>query len=434
MNSAKLISSDLYELLLKSLKNGVKPALGCTEPVAVGLAVAKAYEVLEGEVKRVEVRVSPNIYKNGMGVGIPGTKEIGLIFATALGITCGDPDLGLEVFKYVNDRAIAKAKDLVDADLIQVGLEDGEGNFFIQARVITDKGEGICKIRDSHTNIVYLEVDGEVVLDKELKEDKEDFSNDYMKDLSLTDLREFIEAVDYEDIEFLLDGVRMNMDMARAGLVEKAGAGLGAALDSLVEKKLLGEDLVNRARVMTAAACDARMAGLNLPVMSSAGSGNHGITAIVPAAVVCQSMGCDDEKLARALALSHLVTAYIKVYIGGLSPVCGCAVAAGIGASASITWALGGGDEQIQMAIKNMIANLTGMICDGAKGGCAFKLSTAAAEAVLQAQLALANVQVNDLDGILSPTAEEAIRNLGKVCTEGMEKMDNTILEVMVNR
>ena len=183
MNSAKLISSDLYELLLKSLKNGVKPALGCTEPVAVGLAVAKAYEVLEGEVKRVEVRVSPNIYKNGMGVGIPGTKEIGLIFATALGITCGDPDLGLEVFKYVNDRAIAKAKDLVDADLIQVGLEDGEGNFFIQARVITDKGEGICKIRDSHTNIVYLEVDGEVVLDKELKEDKEDFSNDYMKDL-----------------------------------------------------------------------------------------------------------------------------------------------------------------------------------------------------------------------------------------------------------
>lgn len=426
---------ELWELLLNSLKNGVKPALGCTEPVAVGLAVSKAYELIKGNIKRVEVKVSPNIFKNGMGVGIPGTREVGLVFAAALGITCGDPNLELEVFRYVNDEAINKARELVDKDLISVEIEDKKGNFYIEAKINTDRGESICQIKRNHTNIVYLEANGKVLLNKDLEEDKDDVtSNEYMKDISIKDIRKFIENIAYEDIKFLLEGVKLNMNMAEAGLKEKPGPALGAAMDMLIRENILQDDIINRAKALTAAACDARMAGLNMPVMSSAGSGNHGIIAIIPPVVVCRHIGCDDEKLARTLAFSHLLTAYIKVFTGGLSPVCGCAVAAGVGASASIAWALGASDEQIEIAIKNMIGTLTGMICDGAKGGCAFKLSTAASEAIIQAKLALANVCVNDLDGILSPRVEDAIRNLGKVCTEGMENMDNVILKVMANR
>ncbi len=218
---------------------------------------------------------------------------------------------------------------------------------------------------------------------------------------------------------------------------KKPGPGLGAAMNLLMAEGVMQKDVINKARSLTAAACDARMAGLNMPVMSSAGSGNHGLTAIIPPSVICDHIGCDDDKLARTLAFSHLVTAYIKVFTtgsSGLSPVCGCAVAAGIGASSSIAWLLGGTNEQISGAIKNMVGTLTGMICDGAKGGCAFKLSTAASEAIIQAKLALANVYINDLDGIINPLAEETIKNLGKFCNEGMRNADSEILDIMINQ
>lgn len=421
-------------MLLKTLINGVKPALGCTEPVAVGLATSKAYEAIKGEIRTVEVKVSPNIYKNGMGVGIPGTKEIGLVFAAALGITCGDSDLGFEVFRNVDDETIRQAENLVKNKLVNVILEETKGNFYIEANIITESGTGTCIIKNNHINIVYVEANGEVLLDNDVEKGASESSNEYMKDINLQDIRDFIEKVDFEDIEFLLEGVKLNMGIARVGMDEKPGPGLGAAMNLLMAEGVMQKDVVNEARALTAAACDARMAGLNMPVMSSAGSGNHGITAIIPPAVVCEHIGCDDEKLARTLAFSHLVTAYIKVYTGGLSPVCGCAVAAGIGASASITWVLGGTNEQIGGAIKNMVGTLTGMICDGAKGGCAFKLSTAASEAIIQARLALANVHINDLDGIVNPLAEETIKNLGKFCSEGMRNADNEILEIMINQ
>ncbi|MDR7869234.1 MAG: L-serine ammonia-lyase, iron-sulfur-dependent, subunit alpha [Tissierellaceae bacterium] len=424
----------LYEKLLTSLINGVKPALGCTEPVAVGLATAKAYEVIKGEIERVTVKVSANIYKNGMGVGIPGTKEIGLTFAAALGITCGEANLGLEVFRNVDEITTENAQELVNNQQVQVLLEDEKGNFYIEAEVVTNNGTGICIIKNNHTNIVYVEANGKIIFDNDVVQGSNGNNNEYMKDLNLQDIRDFVETVDYKDIEFLLEGVKLNMGIAKVGMEEKPGPGLGAAMNLLMTEGVMQRDVINKARALTAAACDARMAGFNLPVMSSAGSGNHGITAIIPPTVVCEHMGYDDEKLTRTLALSHLVTAYIKVFTGGLSPVCGCAVAAGIGASASITWALGGSNEQIGGAIKNMVGTLTGMVCDGAKGGCAFKLSTAASEAIIQAKLALANVQINDLDGIVNPLAEETIKNLGKFCSEGMKNADSEILEIMTSK
>ncbi len=419
------------EKLLDTLVNGVKPALGCTEPVAVGLATAKAVETIKGDIKSINVKVSPNIYKNGMGVGIPGTSEIGLRYAAALGVTCGDPSLGFQVFENVDEKTKLEAEKLIKLNLVNIVLEEEKGNFFIEAIVETDKGKGVCIIKETHINIVYVEANGRVLFQNNEKEDQIK-PNEYLKDIKLQDIKTFVETVDFKDIEFLLEGVKLNMDIAKVGLEEKSGPGLGAALDLLMSQGVIQRDMVTRARVLTSAACDARMAGINMPVMSSAGSGNHGLTAIIPPAVICQAMECSDEKLARTLAFSHLLTAYIKIFTGGLSPVCGCAVAAGIGASASIAWLLGGSIEQIGGAIKNMVGTLTGMVCDGAKGGCAFKLSTASSEAIIQAKLSMANVVIGDLDGIISLEVEDTIKNLGKFCEVGMKDADAEIIHIML--
>lgn len=430
----KEYDSTLFSDLLQVLKNEVTPALGCTEPVAVGLAVAEAYRVIGGNVKEVKIKTSPNIYKNGMGVGIPGTSEKGLVFASALAITCGDSTLGLEVFSKVDDQSAADAAELVKEGIISVDVELEEGNFYIRAEVITDKGTGLCVIRDKHTNIVLVKANDEVILEKEeTAKLKSGSSYGKLNEYTLQDIRHFVENVDFEDIKFMLDGVKMNMEIAQVGLKEKSGSGLGAALQNLLKDNLLHDDEITNARILTSAACDARMSGINMPVMSSAGSGNHGITAIIPPTVVCESVGCDEDKLARTLAFSHLTTSYIKVYTGRLSAVCGCAIAAGIGASASIAWVLGGTNEQIGGAINNMVASLAGMVCDGAKGGCAFKLSTASSEAIIQAKLALAGVVVSEFDGIVGKEAEATIRNLGRFCNDGMSAADSNIIDIMVN-
>lgn len=427
--------NNLFADLLKVLKNEVKPALGCTEPVALGLAAAEAYKAVKGEVLSLNVKLSPNIYKNGMGVGIPGTSEKGLVFATALGISCGDSSLYLEVFNNVDEAGINEAKALIEKDVIKIEIETNKDNFYIEVEVVTDKGKGICVIKDNHTNIVFVQANDEIIFEKEEAKNGDTVSSyGNLNEYSLKDIRYFVENVPYSDIDFMLEGVKLNMEIAEVGLKEKSGAGLGAAMNMLVEEGVIQKDMINEARILTSAACDARMSGIKMPVMSSAGSGNHGITAIIPPAVVCEHMGFNDEKLARTLAFSHLTTSYIKVYTGRLSAVCGCAIAAGIGASASVAWALGGTNEQIEGAIKNMVASLAGMVCDGAKGGCAFKLSTAASEAIIQAKLALANVMVSDLDGIIGIEAESTIRNLGKFCTDGMKSADSNIIDIMIHQ
>lgn len=419
--------------LLETLKNGVKPALGCTEPVAIGLAAAKAKEGLEGNIRSINVKVSPNIYKNGMGVGIPGTKEVGLDFAAALGVACGDASFGLEVFKNVDEPAKERAQDFIDKDLVSVDLENKRGNFFIEAIVETVDDKGICLIKESHTNIVYVERNGKVLLDEEVEGKVKEDKNKFLKDINLQTIKDFVEGVNFSDIKFLLDGVKLNMDIAEVGLKEESGPGLGAAMNKLMEEGVMQKDIINEARVLTSAACDARMSGINMPVMSSAGSGNQGITAIIPPAIMCEHIGCDDDKLARALAFSHLTTAYIKAFTGNLSPVCACAIAAGIGASASIVWMLDGNIKQIGDAIKNMVGTLAGLVCDGAKGGCAFKLSTASSEAIIQAKLAMAGVVVGDYDGITNPDADITIKNLGKFCKEGMDSADEEIINIMLS-
>ena len=424
------------EDILNILKQQVKPALGCTEPVAVALAVSTAYKEIGGNVKEISVNLSPNIYKNGMRVGIPGTKEKGIVFAVALSVICADPGLGLELFKNVNACCIDEARKLVVENKIAVEIVADQGNFFIEAKIKTDKGEACCIVKDNHTNIVYLEANGKTVYSEADKKcaSSVGFSGNNVSliNLSIKQIKEFAENAAFEDIKFLLDGVELNINMANKGLEGKIG--LGAGMGQLLQKGILKDDIVNQVRILTSAACDARMAGINLPVMSSAGSGNHGITAIIPPTIVCRYLGYDDEKLARALALSHLVTAYIKEFTGKLSPVCGCSVAAGIGASASISWLISGSYEHLVGAISNMVGAISGMVCDGAKGGCAYKLSTAASEAVIQAYLAANGIVISEFDGIVGNNVENTIKNLGVLSSEGMMGMDDAIIRIMINK
>ena len=423
------------EKFLLLLKDGVKHALGCTEPVAVALAVAKASEELSGEILKVEVMTSPNIFKNGMGVGIPGTDMIGLDYAAVLGAVCGDSSLGLEVLDPVCDDCIKTGEKILEEGRVSVGTESKDKNFYIDATVTKEDGVARVIIHDNHTNIVYIQKNEDVILNEIEPEEntKQPSKDEFLHDLDIKDIIDFAENVEYKDIEFLLEGVEVNKKIADYGLKNRSGAGIGAGMQDLMDQGLLCSGVMNRAKVLAASASDARMAGVKMPVMSSGGSGNQGITAILPVYAVWEEYkGDDQEALARSLAISHLVTAFVKSYLGNLAPTCGCAIAAGIGASTGVVWLLDGTLEQMEIAINNIIGTLSGMVCDGAKGGCAFKIATATQEAINQAFLATKNISINDRDGIVAPTVKQSIINLSKLSQEGMSNTDETIIEIML--
>lgn len=425
------------EHLISLLKQQVKPALGCTEPAAIAIAVSRAQAETSGELVAVSVQTSGNIFKNANGVGIPGTTEYGIPFAVALALACGDASLGLEVFSKVDEESVAKAKSMMGKLPITVEVVEKDANFYIEALVTSTGGSGRCIIRHSHTNIEQVEKDGVTVFHKQSEQTIEGASKKpaqlpILKDMTLQELRQEVESIPLEDIAFLIAGVPMNYRMAGIGLKERPGLALGAALSDLVSKGALEDNLVNKVRIHAAAAADARMAGLKIPVMSSAGSGNHGIMAILPPYMVCREKDLDEEKLIRALALSHLVTIAIKEFSGSLSPVCGCAIAAGIGAAVSIAWLLECDDTQIAGTINTMSGTLAGLLCDGAKGGCAFKLATAASEAVMSAMLAKENVYITHGQGIVAVQAETTIQNIGHICVQGMQDVDRTVIDVML--
>lgn len=423
--------------LIALLKRMVKPALGCTEPAAIALAVARAYQESHGTLKNISVRMSGNIFKNARGVGIPGTTESGIDFAVALAVICGKWEKGLEVFSDVDDNAIKLAHELMDRKIIHIEVCDSEGSFFIEAVIEADNTVKAV-IKNTHTNIVYVECDGKVLFKQEeqsaaCKDSKQkDEHVPLLRNMTMQELRKEVEQLPLEDIAFLIAGVPMNYRMAQRGLKEKNGLALGNAIKELMDEGVIEKNMVNTVRMYAAAAADARMAGLKMPVMSSAGSGNHGITAIIPPYIVCQEKGYDEEKLIRALAFSHLVTIAIKEFSGPLSPVCGCAIAAGIGAAVSIAWLLDCDDNQIAGVINSMSGTLAGMLCDGAKGGCAFKLATAAGEAVMCALLAKKNVFIKPNQGIVGVCPETTIQNIGYICTQGMGSVDSTVIGVML--
>ncbi len=420
----------------------VAPALGCTEPVAISLGAAASASLLSrSEIDHIEVWVDPNIYKNGMAVSIPGTQGLcGLDMASALGALGGDPARSMEVLDAVDEVALRAAKRLVDEGRVEVHLLTDQIGLYIKTIVHAGEHTAESIIRGLHNNIVSLTLDGTVISNSPLlpasgPDERSRRLADleaWLKSRSLGQLLDLLDDLDEADLEFLQAGVDVNVRLADYGLKHGCGLGVGRTLERLTRQGLIQRDMIVAARIRTSSAADARMSGAQLPAMSSAGSGNHGLTAILPIVAVEEFLAVDHRTVLEAIALSHIITAYVKAYTGRLSAICGCSVAAGAGAAAGVAFLMGGTEQHIAGAIKNLIEDLAGVICDGAKGGCALKLATAAGTAVQAALFSLQGVTVSSTDGIVGWSSEDTMKNIGTLTTEGMIETDRTILGIML--
>ncbi|MEG2958295.1 MAG: L-serine ammonia-lyase, iron-sulfur-dependent, subunit alpha [Oscillospiraceae bacterium] len=424
------------EALLGLLTREVVPALGCTEPVCVALAAADASCAIGGQIVSIKVSVNANILKNGMSVGIPGCPNVGLNYAAALGACMANPQKGLELLADITDNVNTFVSQMIADDRVKIAVDPNEDDLYVRAEVITTSGLGISVIRESHANIVYTKANDKVLVEKKvpLGEKRADDVYETLKTTTLAQLRQLVEQLSDGELLPMLDGMRMNGLLADYGLSHDAGVGIGRTLEKLTENGVFGQSLNSRIMARTAACAEARMSGCPYAVMSSAGSGNHGITAVLPVVELARELKSDDATLARALALSHIVTLYIKQFTGRLSAICGCGMTAATGAAVAMTWLLGGTDAQLGHAVTNMSANLTGVICDGGKVGCALKLASAASAALMSAYLAIDDVAVSATDGVVGRTAEESIANMGKISHPGMTETDKVILQIMLDK
>jgi L-cysteine desulfidase len=421
----------------------VAPSLGCTEPSAIALAAAAAASLLsDKKFESLEIWVDPNIYKNAFAVSIPGAEgESGLDLAAAMGAFGGDPTLKLEVLDTVNETNLNEAKEFVRSGAIQVNLLQDHSGLYVRALIKSGEAEAECIIEDVHDNITSLTLNGvslgEISLTNQVSDNRKNLLDleRWLTGMSLQDLLGLLEDLDADDLEFLERGIEVNLRLAEFGLKHGPGLGIGLGLEQLASKGVLKKDMVLAARILTSAASDARMSGAKLPAMSSGGSGNHGLTAILPIVAVKDYVETEKGgRILEAVAISHLVTAYVKAQTGRLSAVCGCSVAAGAGAAAGVTYLLGGDSHHIAGAIKNIVGDLAGVICDGAKDSCAMKLATAAGGAVQAALFSLHGINVQSTDGIIGTSPEKTMKNVGTLSTEGMIETDRTIIRIMLNK
>lgn len=417
-------------VLLDILKKEIVPATGCTEPVAVAYSTAVARQKTPGNITRLEIHVDPGLFKNGMKVGIPGIKERGLEMAGALGLVAGCPEKGLRVIEEISDEQLQAAKELVNKGIVRIFVKDDSLKLYVETILETDIGRTRVITRDRHLNIVSVD-EGQNEFSCDWQDAKPNTDAKAIQNYSLEDLLRFSNTVPLEEISFLEQGVAMNLALAKEGLVMPDG--IGRKLVELVEEGLMSEDMMYKAKLLCSSASEARMAGSKLAAMSSAGSGNHGITVFLTVFAVAEKIGASREKLLRALTLSNLITFYIKSYTGTLSAMCGCGVAAGIGASAGTAYLMGGAAHDILGTMINMVGTLAGLICDGGKEGCAYKLALSAGWAVQSALLALRGAIINTTDGILASDFRRVIQNMGYVCNPGMVDTNKAIIQVMSN-
>lgn len=420
------------EAIVALIKREVVPAIGCTEPMAVALCVARATEILGCRPERIALQLSANILKNAMGVGIPGTGMIGLPIAVALGAIVGRSEYGLEVLKDSTPEAVAEGRQYIDERRITIDLKDGiEEKLYIEVRAEAGGHTSTAIIAGGHTSFVYLERDGKVEMDRRTTNSALEADEEVA--LTLRRVYDFAMTTPIDEIEFILESKRLNKAAAESAFASDYGHSLGRTLRGQSELRVMGDSIFSRILSYTASACDARMGGAMVPVMSNSGSGNQGITATLPVVVYGEECGASEEQMIRALTLSHLTVIYIKQSLGRLSALCGCVVAAS-GSSCGITYLMGGGYDEVAMAIKNMIANLTGMICDGAKPSCALKLASGVSTAVLSAMMAMEHRCVSKLEGIIDEDVDRSIRNLTTIGREGMNETDRLILNIMTDK
>lgn len=424
------------EQIIALVKREVVPAIGCTEPIAVALCVARAAETLGERPGRIDVWLSANILKNAMGVGIPGTGMIGLPIAVALGALVGKSAYQLEVLKESTPADVEEGKRFIDEGRIRIALKpDITEKLYIEVTCTADgeKHRSTAIIAGGHTEFVYLSRDEEVLLDRRTPASTAEEGRTEGPSLTLRRVYDFALTAPLDEIGFILDTARLNKAAAEASFRDDYGHGLGKMLRGTYEHRIMGDSTFSHILSYTSGACDARMAGAMIPVMSNSGSGNQGIAATLPVVVYAEENGKSEEELIRALMLSHLTVIYIKQSLGRLSALCGCVVAA-TGSSCGLTYLMGGGYREVAFAVKNMIANLTGMICDGAKPSCALKVTTGVSTALLSAIMAMEQRCVTSVEGIIDEDVDQSIRNLTRIGSQGMNETDRLVLEIMTGK
>ena len=453
--------------IIELIKKEVVPAVGCTEPAAVALCVAYACEALGCLPEKIDVKLSANVLKNAMGVGIPGTGMSGLPIAVALGALIGKSSYQLEVFKDCNPEALAAAKKYISEERISIGLTtDSDEMLYIDVRCSGDSlpaqaipssgafpqkrapslfgsqrpldGTACCLaesraiIAREHTGLVFQE--GPCVPTFDRRDSLGGAAEeDTTEELTLRQVFDFATTVPLADIEFINESRRLNEAASEAALEGNYGHELGKTLTRPMGKGIFGDTIFSHILSATSNACDARMAGAMIPVMSNSGSGNQGIAATLPVVVFARENHNTEEELTRALVLSHLTAIYIKQSLGRLSALCGCVVAS-TGSSCGLTYLMGGGYEQVAASVKNMIANLAGMVCDGAKPSCALKVSSGVSTAVLSAMLAVQNHSVSSYEGLIEDDVDRCIHNMTRLGSLGMKETDKMVLDIMTHK
>ena len=427
-----MITETERKRIIDLIHQEVVPAIGCTEPIAVALCVAKATETLGTKPEKISVLLSANILKNAMGVGIPGTGMIGLPIAIALGALIGKSEYQLEVLKDSTPDVVEEGKRFIEEKRIHISLKENiEEKLYIEVCCEAGEDKAIAVIAGGHTTFIYIERNGEVQFQKQHTASCE--KEEECLELTLRKVYDFALNTPLDEISFILETARLNKAAAERSFEGNYGHGLGKMLRGTYEHKVMGDSVFSHILSYTSGACDARMAGAMIPVMSNSGSGNQGISATLPVLVFAEENDKSEEELIRALMLSHLTVIYIKQSLGRLSALCGCVVAA-TGSSCGITWLMGGTYDQVAYAVHNMIANLTGMICDGAKPSCALKVTTGVSTAVLSAIMAMENRCVTSVEGIIDEDVDQSIRNLTKIGSKGMNETDKLVLEIMTGK
>ena len=427
-----MITETERKRIIDLIHQEVVPAIGCTEPIAVALCVAKATETLGTKPEKINVLLSANILKNAMGVGIPGTGMIGLPIAIALGALIGKSEYQLEVLKDSTPDVVEEGKRFIEEKRIHISLKENiEEKLYIEVCCEVGDDKATAVIAGGHTTFIYIERNGEVLFQKQHTASCE--KEEECLELTLRKVYDFALNTPLDEISFILETARLNKAAAERSFEGNYGHGLGKMLRGTYEHKVMGDGVFSHILSYTSGACDARMAGAMIPVMSNSGSGNQGISATLPVLVFAEENDKSEEELIRALMLSHLTVIYIKQSLGRLSALCGCVVAA-TGSSCGITWLMGGTYDQVAYAVQNMIANLTGMICDGAKPSCALKVTTGVSTAVLSAIMAMENRCVTSVEGIIDEDVDQSIRNLTKIGSKGMNETDKLVLEIMTGK
>ncbi len=427
-----MLDNETRSRIVRLMHKEVVPAIGCTEPMAVALCTAKAAETLGCKPEAINVLLSTNILKNAMGVGIPGTGMIGLPIAIALGALIGKSDYQLEVIKDLTPETLEEGKAYIAGKHIDIKLKQGiTEKLYIEVCCKAGGSEATAIIAGGHTTFVYVEKDGKPIFDNRPKTAAGEEDDDIMLNMRL--VYDFATTAPVEEISFITETKDYNMRAAHEAIKGNYGHNLGKTIDRPLSQGIFGKSIFSKILARTASACDARMGGAMIPVMSNSGSGNQGICATNPVAVYAQENENTEEELIRALTLSHLTAIYIKQSLGKLSALCGCVVAS-IGSSCGITYLMGGNYEHVCHAVKNMIANITGMICDGAKPSCSLKISSGVSTAILSALLSMEGKCVSSAEGIIDDDVDRSIHNLTSIGADAMASTDNMVLDIMTHK